>query len=118
MIRVIAALAVLALIPPAAAQPLAFEGTWAVELAACKAGNSALDRVPPIVLTKRNVVTHFMTCEFTSVLPGGVSWRVEAECTATDGKDKAKELFGFALIGELLHWSWDKETATFHRCPE
>jgi hypothetical protein len=117
MIRLGAVLAVLALSAPAAAQPLPFEGKWAVELDGCKAGASVPDRMRPITLTRRKVTTPFMTCDFTSVKPGGASWRVEAACTATATKEKGRESFGFALIGDLLHWSWGADTATFRRCP-
>ncbi len=71
---------------------------------------------PPVILTRSTLTSPFMTCTFSSVLPGGVSWRVEADCT--DGKAKGHEFFGFAVLSELLHWSWDKQTVTFRRCPE
>ena len=49
------------------------------------------------------------------MLPGGVSWRIEAECV--DGEEKSHEFFTFAMLDGLMHWSWAGRTVTFHRCP-
>ena len=97
----------------AVAQPLPFEGKWAMKAELCQTRDS---QPPPVHLTARRLDSPFMTCEFNSVLPGGASFRVEAECTA--GKDRGHEFFTFAKLGDLLYWSWGTRTEGFVRYPD
>jgi hypothetical protein len=57
-----------------------------------------------------------MACEFKSVLPGGISYRVEASCDASG--QKSDEFFTFAVLSGRLYWSWGGRTADFDRCPD
>ena len=57
-----------------------------------------------------------MTCDFTSVLPGGISFRVEAACD-TNG-EKGNEFFTFAVMDGRLYWSGAGKTQGFERCPD
>jgi hypothetical protein len=97
----------------AAAQPLPFEGKWAMKAELCQAGEG---QPPPVHLTARRLDSPTMSCEFSSVLPGGVSYRVAADCTA--GKERGHEFFTFAKLGDLLYWSWGTRTEGFVRCPD
>jgi hypothetical protein len=103
-------------LPAPAAEPLPFEGKWALRAEWCQShpGPPSEERPQPIMLTARRLVTDVMACEFTSVLPGGVSFRVEADCIA--GAERGHEFFGFARIGDRLHWSWAGQTGTFVPC--
>jgi hypothetical protein len=100
-------------VDPAAAQPLPFEGKWAMKAEWCEAKDG---QPPPIRLTARRLDAIIMTCDFTSVLPGGASHRVEADCVA--GKDRGQEFFGFAKLDDRLYWSWDSHTEGYVRCPD
>lgn len=97
----------------AAAQPLPFEGKWAMKAELCQARDG---QPPPVHLSARQLDSPFITCEFSSVLPGGASFRIEAECTA--GKDRGREFFTFAKLGDLLYWSWGTRTEGFVRYPD
>ncbi len=101
----------------ASAQTLPFEGKWArrAELCAPTSVPPSEERPAPFTLSALGLTSTIMTCEFTSVLPGGLSFRVEANCIA--GTERLREFFIFAVIGEWLHWGWDKGTASFVRCP-
>ena len=60
------------------AQTLPFEGKWATAIEKCGNTTNISPMRPgvPIELTaKRLVAAPFMTCDFESVLPGGVSFR-------------------------------------------
>ena len=116
MIRFISGLTALSLAVPAAAQPLSFEGRWAQQSAWCTSLPSG--RPAPVVLTRQRLASPAMTCDFTSVKPGGVMWRVEADCVVTETKERGSDFFGFAVLDGLLHWSWGDRTVTFHRCPD
>jgi len=96
----------------AVADTLPFEGRWAAKPEACaKAGSSTI----AITLTAgRLAAPPLMDCEFTSVLPGGVSYRVEATCDAA-GK-RGAEFFTFAVLAGKLYWTWGGRTMTFERC--
>ena len=99
------------------AQTLPFEGKWALRLDKCAASASPTGPGQPIVLTaKRLVAAPFMTCDFTSVLPGGISFRVEAACD-TNG-EKGNEFFTFAVMDGRLYWSGAGKTQGFERCPD
>jgi hypothetical protein len=99
----------------AAAETLPFEGNWATSLERC--GKSATGPGVPIALTaKRLVVAPFITCDFTSVLPGGMSFRVEAACDAAG--QKSHEFFTFAVLAGRLYWSWGEKTQDYERCPD
>ncbi|MBM3548258.1 MAG: hypothetical protein FJX54_15015 [Alphaproteobacteria bacterium] len=97
----------------AMAQPLPFEGRWAMKLEWCVAKDG---QPPPIRLTAKRLDAIVMTCDFTSVLPGGVSHRVEADCVA--GKDRGREFFGFAKLDDRLYWNWGSRTEGYVRCPD
>ena len=101
---------------PAMAQPYSFEGKWARKPELCDATTPPTpERPAPITLARDGFDTPFLKCTFSSVLPGGVSWRVEAECLY-DGKDKGHEFFTFAMLDNLMHWSWAGRTVTFYPC--
>jgi len=116
MIRFLSVLAALSLAAPAAAQPLSFEGRWAQQTAWCT--SLPPGRPAPVVLTRQRLTSPAMTCDFTSVKPGGVMWRVEADCVVTETKERGSDFFGFTVLDGLLHWSWGDRTVTFHRCPD
>src|SRR5260221_12823878 len=99
-----------------AAQALPFEGKWARRAALCRAdpGQASEENPLPIVLTQRRLVAAAMVCEFTSVLPGGLSFRVEADCLAGDAH--GHEFFTFARLGGFLQWSWGGRTESFVSC--
>jgi hypothetical protein len=102
-----------------AAQTLPFEGKWALRLETCgnAAGTSPAGPDAPITLTAKCLVAPpFMTCDFKSVLPGGISFRVEAACEAAG--QKGDEFFTFAVLGARLYWSWAGKTQAFERCPD
>jgi hypothetical protein len=100
----------------ATAQTLPFEGKWALRTDRCAVAAGSTEPGQPIVLTaQRLVAAPFMTCDFTSVLPGGMSFRVEAACDA--GGQKGHEFFTFAVLSGHLYWSWGDKTQSFERCP-
>jgi hypothetical protein len=99
----------------AIADTLPFEGKWARTKNACGSGVTG-DGGAPITLSARRLVAQpLMICEFKSVLPGGISYRVEASCDANG--QQGEEFFTFAVLAERLYWSWGGRTATFERCP-
>jgi len=101
----------------AAAQTLPFEGRWALRLDRCATAASPTEPGQPITLSaKRLVAAPFMTCEFTSVLPGGASFRVEATCDGAG--EKGDEFCTFAVLDGRLYWSWAGKTQAFERCPD
>ena len=100
-------------ISAAVADPLPFEGTWAKNPEACGSGKPD-DGARITITANRLVASPFMTCDFTSVLPGGISYRIEASCDANG--QKGAEFFTFAVMSERLYWSWAEKTATFERC--
>jgi hypothetical protein len=101
----------------AVAQTLPFEGKWAVQQDRCALASGSSEPGQPITLTaKRLVAAPFMTCDFTSVLPGGVSFRVEAACDAAG--QKGAEFFTFAVLSGRLYWSWGGKEQGFERCPD
>jgi hypothetical protein len=116
----LALFAVLALCAlPAVAQslPRDFSGTWALKREWCRPGPDApADQPRPFTLGPGRLKIDDMTCEFISMLPGGIMWRVEADCTA--GTAKGKEFFVFSMMDQNLVWGWDTQTAPFTRCPE
>ncbi len=118
MRRCLAALAFAALFGGSAvAQTLPFEGKWALRADRCAVAAGSTEPGQAIVLTaKRLVAAPFMTCDFTSVLPGGVAFRVDAACDAAD--QKGHEFFTFAVLGGRLYWSWGDKTQGFERCPD
>lgn len=118
MIRLLAALAVALLSPPVTAQTLPFEGRWAMQAAWCT--STPPGQPAPVRLTRQKLDAGQFTCDFPSVLPGGVMWRVEADCTfkTEKGTERGREFFGFSVIDGLLHWSWGDRTETFRRCPD
>lgn len=116
MIRLLSVLAFLSHASATSAQPLPFEGRWAQQAAWCTAlppGQPA-----PVSLTRQKLTSPAMTCDFTSVKPGGVMWRVEADCTITETMERGSDFFGFTVLDDLLHWSWGDRTVTFRRCPD
>jgi hypothetical protein len=101
----------------AAAQTLPFEGKWALQADRCNIAPGSTQPSQPITLTaKRLVAAPFMSCDFTSVLPGGISFRVEAACDANG--EKGHEFFTFAVLNGRLYWSWGDKTQEFERCPD
>ena len=115
-IRLLAVAAVLN--SSAAAQTLPFEGKWASRLEMCvnDAGTSSPAGGVLITLTARRLVSSVMSCEFRSVLPGGMSYRIEASCQAALGQ-RGEEFFTFAVLDGRLHWTWAGKTGIFERCP-
>jgi hypothetical protein len=110
-------LAAFVFVGSAAAQTLPFEGKWALHLDRCAIAASPTEPGQPITLTaKRLVAPPVMTCDFTSVQPGGVSFRVQAACDARG--QKGDEFFTFAVLNGRLFWSWGEKTQTFDRCPD
>jgi hypothetical protein len=101
----------------AVAQTLPFEGKWALRLDRCTAAASPTEPGQPITLSAAHLIAApFMTCDFTSVLPGGSAFRVAATC---DGAGrKGDEFFTFAVLDGRLYWSWAEKTQVFERCPE
>jgi len=94
------------------ADSLPFEGRWTKQGETCVAGQPA-----PLVLTaKRLEARTVMNCDFTSVLPGGISFRVEADCEASG--QKGHEFFTFAVLSGRLYWSWGGQTGGFDRCTD
>ena len=98
-----------------AAQTLPFEGKWARRLEFCAngAGTSSPAAGVLITLTARRLVSSVMNCEFRSVLPGGMSYRIEASCEALG--QRGEEFFTFAVLDGQLHWTWAGKTAIFER---
>ena len=94
----------------AAAEMLPFEGNWAQRIDLCVTIDA------PITLTARRLASSVMTCEFTSVLPGGMSYRIEAACEALGLR--GDEFFTFAVLNGRLYWTWAGETGIFERCPQ
>jgi hypothetical protein len=86
----------------AAADTLPFEGKWARQGASCGAPAGAGDGAPIVVTASSLSASPFMTCTFKSVLPGGISYRVEASCDASG--EKGEEFFTFAVLSGRLYW--------------
>ncbi len=118
MIRVSLALTAGLLASPVMAQTLSFEGRWAQQVAWCNPASRPADQPAPVVLTRQKLTSPTMTCDFTSVKPGGVMWRVEADCVIAETKERGSDFFGFTVLDGLLHWSWGDRTVTFRRCPD
>jgi hypothetical protein len=100
----------------ATADTLPFEGKWARQGEPCTAAGAGGDSAPLVITATRLEATGFMTCDLTSVLPGGMSFRVEARCESNG--EKGSEFFTFAVLSERLYWSWAGKTGTFERCPK
>src|SRR3712207_1227008 len=101
----------------AAAQSLPFEGRWATRADLCARGRTS----PPetgtlITLTARQLKSPVMNCRFRSVLPGGMSFRIEASCEALG--QRGEEFFTVAVLDRRLHWTWAGKTGIFERCPD
>ena len=94
----------------AGADPLPFEGKWIREGEACAGGQAT----PLVLNAKRLDATGLMSCDFTSVLPGGIAFRVEADCES--GGHMGHEFFTFAVLSGRLYWGWDGQSKTFERC--
>jgi hypothetical protein len=58
-----------------------------------------------VVLNRQKLTSPAMNCDSTSVKPGGVTWRAEADCTITETKERGSDFFGFTVLDCLLHWS-------------
>lgn len=116
MMRLLLALVLAVIAAPVSAQPLPFEGRWAQQVAWCT--SLPQGRPAPVTLTDKKLTSPAMTCDFTSVLPGFVMWRIEANCTIVETKERGSDFFGFTVLDGLLHWSWGDRTVTFHRCPD
>jgi hypothetical protein len=100
----------------AAAEALPFEGKWATHGETCGGGTSSTDSGTPITVTaSRLEALPFMSCDFKSVLPGGMSYRITASCDASG--QKGEEFFTFAVLDKRLYWSWGGKTGIFERCP-
>ena len=100
----------------AAAEALPFDGKWATDLANCGLAAPDGERHAPITISASQLIAPgVMTCDFTSVLPGGMSYRVEATCEAIG--QRGIELFTLAVLDGRLYWTWGGKTGTFDRCP-
>ncbi|MBV9862316.1 MAG: hypothetical protein JO267_09235 [Alphaproteobacteria bacterium] len=99
----------------ASAQTLPFEGRWATDADRCSPARQAAAKAPITITATSLAAPPAMTCNFTSVLPGGASFRVEATCQAM-GRT-GHEFFTFAVLGERLYWTWGERTGVFDRCP-
>lgn len=91
-----------------AAEPLPFEGRWALRAESC--GSEA----EVTTLTAERLHTRVMSCRFGSVLPGATAFRVEADCDALG--QTGHEFFTFAVLDGKLYWTWAERTGTFERC--
>ena len=100
----------------ARADALPFEGKWATRREACAGAQPADGGAPVTITAERLAAPPFMSCAFTSVLPGGTSFRIEASCAA--GGQKGDEFFTFAVLAGRLYWSWGGKTGIFDRCPD
>jgi hypothetical protein len=98
----------------ARADTLPFEGKWARQPEACEGAPSAGRGVPITITAERLIAPPFMSCEFTSVLPGGISFRIAASCDASG--QRSEEFFTFAVLSGRLYWSWGGKTGVFDRC--
>jgi len=118
MRHVIHALCGLALLVGAesgAAQTLPFEGRWTTHVENCSLQPPPEAGAPVTITAARLVAPPMMTCDFTSVLPGGMSFRIEATCAALG--QIGHEFFTFAVLDQRLHWTWGERTGIFDRCP-
>ncbi len=100
----------------AAADPLPFEGKWSREGDTCNGSTAGGGAAPIVITAQRLEALPFMTCDFRSVLPGGMSFRVAASCDSNG--QKGEEFFTSAVLSERLYWSWGGKTGTFERCPK
>jgi len=101
----------------AAADTLPFEGRWATQSQSCASDAGSTGGTLPITVTaSRLEVPPLMVCDFTSVLPGGISFRVEAACEV-EGQH-GNEFFTFAVLAGRLYWSWGGKTVGFERCAD
>ncbi|SRR6266487_222774 len=90
-----------------------FLGRWAVDFAQCR---QLQDGTAPININAHRAETIGGACNFRSVKREGTnSWRIHALCSADGNSWNANIVL--KLIGSKLHWSSERGTEMYVRCP-